>query len=273
MGNSSNQVSTQTKNSTFRLGSVTVSAASVNLLKVGELALNMNVNLSSLNFFRSLRAENKQFAVIGLGRFGNAVCSTLHSLGYEVLGVDSDEKKVTQALSDRIAAHIVQLDSTEPTALKEAGLFEFDTVIVAIGNYLAASITTTLNLKEGGVTHVIAKASSETHLKILKKVGADHVVFPEREMGYSLARTLTKPSILERFDLDPDHSIVELLVPEKFDGKTIAELELRRKYGLNLLAVGRNEKFEINPQPNERLKQGEAMVVIGSNKDINRLPI
>ncbi|WP_293126252.1 TrkA family potassium uptake protein [Microcoleus sp. bin38.metabat.b11b12b14.051] len=231
------------------------------------------MNLSSLKFFRGLRAENKQFAVIGLGRFGKAVCSTLHDLGYEVLGVDTDEKKVTQALNDRIAAHVVQLDSTEPSALRGAGIFEFETVIVAIGNYLAESITTTLNLKEGGVTHVIAKASSETHLKILQKVGADHVVFPEREMGCSLARILTKPSILERFDLDPNHSIVELLVPEKFGGKTITELDLRRRYGLNLLAIGRGDKFEINPQPNERLKNGEVMVVIGSNKDINRLPI
>ncbi|MEG4248179.1 TrkA family potassium uptake protein [Microcoleus sp. Pol10D4] len=231
------------------------------------------MNLSSLNFFRTLRADNKQFAVIGLGRFGKAVCSTLHGLGYEVLGIDTDEKKVTQALNDRIAAHVVQLDSTEPSALGEAGIFEFETVIVAIGNYLAESITTTLNLKEGGVSHVIAKASSETHLKLLKKVGADHVVFPEREMGCSLARLLTKPSILERFDLDPAHSIVELLVPEKFDGKTISELELRRRYGLNLLAVGRAEKFEINPEPSERLRKGDAMVVIGSNKDINRLPI
>jgi trk system potassium uptake protein TrkA len=231
------------------------------------------VNLSSLNFFRSLRSENKQFAVIGLGRFGKAVCSTLHGMGYEVLGVDSDEKKVTQALTDRISSHVVQLDSTEPSALAEAGIFEFETVIVAIGNYLAESITTTLNLKEAGVSYVIAKASSETHLKLLKKVGADHVVFPEREMGCSLARILTRPSILERFDLDPDHSIVELIVPEKFDGKTISDLELRHKYGLNLLAVSRADKFEINPQPNERLRRGDLMVVIGSNKDINRLPI
>ena len=220
-----------------------------------------------------MRSENKQFAVIGLGRFGKAVCSTLHGMGYEVLGVDSDETKVTQALTDRISSHVLQLDSTEPSALAEAGIFEFETVIVAIGNYLAESITTTLNLKEGGVTYVIAKASSETHLKLLKKVGADHVVFPEREMGCSLARILTKPSILERFDLDPDHSIVELVVPEKFDGKTISDLELRHKYGLNLLAVSRADKFEINPQPNERLRRGELMVVIGSNKDIDRLPI
>ena len=231
------------------------------------------MNLSSLSFFRTLRGDNKQFAVIGLGRFGKAVCSTLHGLGYEVLGVDTDEKKVAQALTDRIAAHVVELDSTEPSALAEAGIFEFETVIVAIGNYLAESITTTLNLKEGGVSHVIAKASSETHLKLLKKVGADHVVFPEREMGCSVARLLTKPSILERFDLDPDHSIVEVLVPEKFDGKTISELDLRRKYGLNLLAVGHADKFEINPEPSERLRKGDAMVVIGSNKDINRLPI
>lgn len=231
------------------------------------------MNLSSLKFFRSLRTENKQFAVIGLGRFGKAVCSTLHGLGYEVLGVDSEETKVTQALTDRISSHVLQLDSTEPSALAEAGIFEFETVIVAIGNYLAESITTTLNLKEAGVSYVIAKASSETHLKLLKKVGADHVVFPEREMGCSLARILTRPSILERFDLDPDHSIVELIVPEKFDGKTISDLELRHKYGLNLLAVSRADKFEINPQPNERLRRGDLMVVIGSNKDINRLPI
>ncbi len=122
------------------------------------------MNLSSLNFFRSLRSDNKQFAVIGLGRFGKAVSSTLYGLGYEVLGVDFDEKKVTQALTDRISSHVLQLDSTEPSALAEAGIFEFETVIVAIGNYLAESITTTLNLKEVGVSYVIAKASSETHV-------------------------------------------------------------------------------------------------------------
>lgn len=235
-------------------------------------ALNIFVNLTSLKFFRNLRQNNKQFAVIGLGRFGRAVCSTLHQSGYEVLGVDSEEKKVTQVLSESIVTHALQLDTTEPAALKEAGIFEFETVIVAIGNYLAESITTTLNVKEGGVSYVVAKASSETHLKLLQKVGADHVVFPEREMGFALARTLTKPGILECFDLDPDHSIVQAIVPEEFDGKTIAELELRRKYGLNLLAVSKADHFEINPQPTERLKKGTAIVIIGSNKDISRLP-
>ncbi|MBW4622908.1 MAG: TrkA family potassium uptake protein [Cyanosarcina radialis HA8281-LM2] len=231
------------------------------------------MNLSNLNFFRSLRHENRQFAVIGLGRFGRAVCGTLHQLGYEVLGIDADEKRVDQLLIDKIVSHAMQLDSTEPTALKEAGIFEFDTAIVAIGNYLDASVITTLNLKEAGVKHVVAKASSEVHVKLLKKVGADYVVFPEHDAGCNLARSLTKPSILDRFELDPENSIVELIVPEEFQGKTISELQLRNRYGLNLLAVSYDGKFQINPDPNNRFQKGSAMVVIGTNKNIDRLPI
>jgi len=231
------------------------------------------VNLSSLNFFRSLRKDNLQFAVIGLGRFGRSVCSTLHKLGYEVLATDIDEKNVSQVLSDQIAAHALQLDSTDPFALKEAGIFEFDTVIIAIGNYVQESIITTLNVKEGGVAHIVAKASSEVHCKLLTRVGADHVVFPEYEAGCALARSLTKPSILDRFDLDRDHSIVEVIVPDEFHGKTISDLQLRNRFGLNLLAVSHDQKFEINPDPRKRLEKGSAMVVIGCNKDINRLPI
>lgn len=231
------------------------------------------MNLSSLGFFRSLRKDNQQFAVIGLGRFGRAVCSTLHKLGYEVLGTDINEKSVAQVLTAQIAAHALQLDSTDSAALKEAGIFEFDTVIIAIGNYIQESIVTTLNVKEAGVPHVVAKASSEVHGKLLKRVGADHVIFPEHEAGCTLARSLTKPAILDRFDLDPDNSIVELIVPDEFHGKTITEIQLRSRYGLNLLAVSHNDKFEINPNPRNRLERGSAMVVIGCNKDINRLPI
>lgn len=231
------------------------------------------MNLSSLGFFRSLRQGNHQFAVIGLGRFGRAVCSTLYHLGYDVLATDIDEKRVAQVLTDQLAAHAVQLDSTQPNALREAGIFEFDTVIIAIGNYLEESIVTTLNVKEGKVPHVVAKASSEVHYKLLKKVGADHVVFPEYEAGCALARSLTKPAILDRFDLDPDNSIVEMIVPDEFHGKTIADLKLRSRFGLNLIAVSHDGKFVINPEPDDRLERGSAMVVIGSNRDINRLPI
>ena len=136
------------------------------------------MNLSYLGFLRSLRKDNRQFAVIGLGRFGRAVCTTFHKLGYEVLGTDISEKSVSQVLTEQIVSHAVQLDSTQPAALKEAGIFEFDTVIIAIGNYIQESIVTTLNVKEAGVPHVVAKASSEVHGKLLQKVGADHVVYP-----------------------------------------------------------------------------------------------
>lgn len=234
------------------------------------------MNLASLSFFQTLRSPNRQFAVIGLGRFGRAVCGTLHSMGYEVLGIDSDEHRVAQALTDQIVTHAVQLDSTQPSALKEAGIPDFDTVIVAIGNYVEESVITTLNIKEAGVAHVVAKASSEIHVKLLKRVGADHVVFPEHEMGCELARSLTRPGILERFEIDPENSIVEVIVPQAFHQKTIVELDLRNKYGLTLLAVSQEEnpgKFEINPSPVTRLRAGAVMVVIGSSRGIDRLPV
>ncbi|HIK46952.1 MAG TPA: TrkA family potassium uptake protein, partial [Leptolyngbyaceae cyanobacterium M65_K2018_010] len=160
--------------------------------------------------------------------------------------------------------------------LKEAGITEFDTVIVAIGNYVEESIITTLNLKEAGVKNVVAKASSEIHGKLLDRVGADHVVFPEHEMGCELARSLTSPGILDRFEIDPDHSIAEIIVPQAFDQKTIIDLDLRNRYELTLLAVSQDQqpdKFEINPNPATRLKAGGLMVVIGSNQGLERLPV
>ncbi|MEH1807188.1 potassium channel family protein [Nostoc sp.] len=231
------------------------------------------MKLATLSFLRSLSKDNQQFAVIGLGRFGRSVCTTLRKLGYQVLATDIDAKQVSAALTKEIVSHALQLDSTEPAALKEAGIFEFDTVIVAIGNYVQESIITTLNMKEAGVPHVVAKASSEVHYKLLKRVGADHVVFPEYEAGRALALTLTQPFILDRFDLDPDNSIVELVVPDEFHGKTITEIQLRNRYGLNLLAVSKDSEFQINPNPTYRLERGSAMVVIGCNKDISRMPI
>ena len=228
--------------------------------------------MKSLNFLTNSRSNSRQFAVIGLGRFGRAVCTSLHKMGYEVLGTDIDEKLVSQVLTQKVASHAIQLDSTEPESLKEAGIFEMDTVIVAIGNYLQESIITTLNVKEAGVEHVVAKASSEIHGKVLKRVGADRVVFPEYEAGCALASTLTQPGFLERFELDTENSIVEVLTPEEFHGKTLAQLDLRNRYGLNVLALGDGVKFVTNPSPGQILKKGLVMVVIGSNKNLERLP-
>ncbi|PZV27246.1 MAG: potassium transporter [Snowella sp.] len=227
--------------------------------------------MKKTNFLKILRQDNRQFAVIGLGRFGRSVCETLHQSGHEVLGVDQDEKLVAEALAAKVVSNAIALDSTDVNALKEAGIFEFETVIVAIGNYLKESIVTSLNLKEGGVKYVVAKVSSDTHENILKRLGVDLIVFPEQEAGRDLAYRLTKPSIVDRFELDPEHSIVEMLVPENFDGKTLAELQLRKNYGVNLLAIGSDEKFKINPSPEERLSKGMIMVLIGSTCDIHDL--
>ncbi|WP_239005478.1 potassium channel family protein [Gloeothece citriformis] len=231
------------------------------------------MSLPSLNFLDTLRRDNRQFAVIGLGRFGRAVCATLHKLGYDVMGTDIDERLVAQVITDKIASTAIQLDSTKPIALKEAGIFEFDTVIVAIGNFIEESIITTLNVKEFGVNCVVAKASTEIHGKLLKRVGADIVVFPEYEAGCDLAYTLTKPAILERFDLDEENSIVEIRIPEEFDNKSLAELQIRARFGLNVIAIGDGDKYKINPSPLDRLHKNCAMVVMGSNRDIQRLPI
>ena len=227
--------------------------------------------MKKTNFLKILRQEKRQFAVIGLGRFCRSVCETLHQSGHEVLGVDQDEKLVAEALAAKVVSNAIALDSTDVNALKEAGIFEFETVIVAIGNYLKESIVTSLNLKEGGVKYVVAKVSSDTHENILKRLGVDLIVFPEQEAGRDLAYRLTKPSIVDRFELDPEHSIVEMLVPENFDGKTLAELQLRKNYGVNVLAIGSEEKFKINPSPEERLSKGMIMVLIGSTCDIHEL--
>jgi trk system potassium uptake protein TrkA len=227
--------------------------------------------MKKANFLKILRQENRQFAVIGLGRFGRSVCETLHQSGHEVLGVDQDAKLVAEALAAKVVSNAIALDSTDVNALREAGIFEFETVIVAIGNYLKESIVTSLNLKEGGVKYVVAKVSSDTHENILKRLGVDLIVFPEQEAGRDLAYRLTKPSIIDRFELDTEHSIVEMLVPENFDGKTLAELQLRKNYGVNLLAIGSEEKFKINPSPEERLLKGMIMVLIGSTRDIHDL--
>ena len=227
---------------------------------------------ASLKIFSQFRYQPKEFAIIGLGRFGQAVCGELRKLGCDVLGTDREEKLVNQVLTDKIVSHAIQLDSTKPAALKEAGIFEFDVVIIAIGDYVQESIITTLNVKENGVKYVVAKASSDIHGKLLKRVGADRVVFPERDAGNELARYLAQPGILDKFELDPDHSIVDIQIPEAFDGQTIQELNLRERYGLNVIAIKYGEKFEYNPSGNYRLRKGSRMIVVGANSDIKRLP-
>lgn len=210
----------------------------------------------------------KDFAVIGLGRFGASVARTLASMGYNVLGVDSHEELV-QAIAPSIT-HAVQADATDEETLKALGIRNFDVVVVAIGNDLEASILVTLTLKELGVNQVIAKASTELHGKVLTRIGADRVVFPERDMGMRLAQSLVSTNILDYIELSPDYSIVELTAG-RAAGKTLRDLDLRARYGVNVMALRRGQKIIVAPLADDEIAQDTVLVVIGHNDNLRRL--
>jgi len=228
-------------------------------------------NLGDNVFNKMTKSANKEFAVIGLGRFGMSVCETLYNYGVQVLAVDVDFKKITQAATDKIASHVVQADVTEPAALKELGISEVDVAIVALGGFIEESVVVVLTLKELGVQQVVAKASSRMHEKLLKKVGADLVIFPEHEMGAELARSLVKPKLQDWFELDNGHSIAEVTVPESFVGKTLSETYLRSQHGLSVLALRIDGRYKVNPAANTVLARDISMIVIGENTKIDDL--
>jgi len=211
----------------------------------------------------------KQFIVIGLGRFGSAVATTLVELGHEVLGVDNDEERVND-LKDKIT-QAVQADITEERVLKELGVKNFDAAIVSIGTDLEASILVTMMLKEMGLKYIIAKAQSALHGKVLEKIGVDKIVFPERDMGRRIARSLIIPNIKDYIELEPDYSVIEIEALPEFVDKSLSELDLRNKYGINVLAIKRDNSFNFSPQSKDVIKKGDFLIVIGETKKITEL--
>ncbi|MFZ5648589.1 MAG: potassium channel family protein [Bacillota bacterium] len=211
----------------------------------------------------------KQFAVMGLGRFGSSLARTLVKMGHEVLAIDSDEKKVEE-LAD-VVTHAVQADALEDFSLKSLGIRNFDVVVVAIGQDIQSNILVTLMLKELGVKKVVAKASTELHGKVLQKIGADIVVFPERDMGERVARWLVSKNIIDLINVSPDYSLVELTAPAEIVGKTLLESALRKKYGITLLAIRRGNDFIISPGAKQVIEQGDILIVIGSNDRLKDL--
>ena len=211
----------------------------------------------------------KQFIVLGLGRFGSAVATTLVELGHEVLGVDNDEERVND-LKDKIT-QAVQADITEERVLKELGVKNFDAAIVSIGTDLEASILVTMMLKEMGLKYIIAKAQNNLHAKILKKIGVDKVVFPERDMGARIARRLITPNIKDYVELEPNYNIMEIEALPEFVDKSLSELDLRNKYGINVLAIKKDNSFNISPQAKDVIKKDDFLIVIGETKIITEL--
>jgi trk system potassium uptake protein len=228
------------------------------------------MELSFKNWFKN--NQRHQFVVIGLGRFGTAVAHTLHQLGYDVLALDNDPERVRQAAGEDLATQILQADATDPEALRQVGISEFGVVVVAIGSALEQSILATLNAKSLGVAQVVAKAISPIQGTVLQKVGADRVVYPESDMGRNVALSLTSAGILESLQLDNEHSIVEVFAPEEFTGIPLQELDLRHRYGVNILAIRHGDKFNINPSPKDSMQTGDIIVIMGANRDLDRLP-
>lgn len=213
--------------------------------------------------------RQREFAVIGLGRFGSSVVRTLHQAGHNVLGLDRDGARV-QALVDS-ATHVLEADATDEEVLRSLGIRNFDVVVVSIGHDLESSILITLMVKELGVPEVVAKASSEAHGKVLQRVGADRVVFPERDMGARVARALITENVLDLIELTPNISIVEFTAGGKLVGRNLRELDLRAKYGVTILALRRGTQVIVSPRVDMPFRAGDILVAVGTNDDLERV--
>lgn len=213
--------------------------------------------------------SNKQFVIIGLGRFGASIAKTLYSLGNDVLAIDKDED-IVQEIADSVT-HAVQLDATDENALRSLGIRNFDVAVVTIGDNIQSSIMATLLVKELGVKYIIAKGHSDLHAKVLYKIGADRVVLPEKDMGIRVAHNLVSANILDYIELSDDYSVMEIQVLHEWAGKTLNELKLRSKYGINVMAIKRGDEVNLSPAADDIIEANDIIVAIGSAEDLSKL--
>ncbi|MEW9677479.1 TrkA family potassium uptake protein [Lentibacillus sp. L22] len=210
----------------------------------------------------------RDFAVIGLGRFGGSICRELSMEGMEVLAIDIDEDRVNEFKN--IASHAVIADSTDEEALKDLGIKNIDHVIVAIGDNIQASILTTVVLTDFDIKKITVKAQNDYHEKILNKIGADQVVHPERDMGKRIAHHIISNNILDYLELSDDHSIVEVKVGSKMLGKSLIDLDIRANYGCNVVAIKKGKEINVSPRAEDKLESDDILIVIGADNDLSR---
>ena len=213
--------------------------------------------------------RKKQFAVIGIGRFGESLISELVRLGHEVLAIDTDENRVDDIAS--VATQAVQADAMDEKVLKALDIVNFDAVVVAIGGDVEANILTSITLKEIGVKKIIAKAHNTMHGKVLEKMGINMVLYPERDMAIRLARNLVSTSIIEYIELSSDHGISERTAPLSFVGKSLEEKALRQRMDITILAVRSGSEIVVSPQADYRIKAGDIIVALGPVKQLEKL--
>lgn len=212
---------------------------------------------------------NEQVLVIGLGRFGSSVARELERLGHEVLAVDRSEQHVNDIAPD--VTHALQLDAADEDALRSAGAAEFGNAIVAISSATEPSIFATMVLKRLGVRNVIAKAGSQLHGEILSRVGADRVVFPEHETGLRLAHSFNVPNVIDYLDVAPSFGIEKIRPPRSFMGRTLGELDLKGRLGLTPVALRRGRQVIVNPARDERVMEGDELILIGRDEHLEQL--
>ena len=215
------------------------------------------------------------FAVIGVGRFGSSVCAELLRAGADVLAIDSSQRAIDELrqLDSSIECRVV--DCTDEEALRAAGVLDLETVVVAMSEPIEASITATLICKDAPgskVRQVIARATSDLHMKMLQRVGADRVVFPSKMMGKRLGMELVRPNLLEQLRLDDRSCIEEIKVPQEFVGHSLRDLNLRKHFNVNVLAAGPVGQLTVNPPASHVLAEGELLVVMGSEEALRTLP-
>jgi len=214
--------------------------------------------------------KKKQFLVIGLGRFGESVARTLYELGNDVLAIDADGA-VIQEISDHVT-HAAQVEVIDENNLKALGVGNFDVAIIAMGTDVQASIMATILVKELGVKYIIAKASNDLHAKVLYKIGADRVVFPERDMGVRVAHNLRSSNILDFIELSPDYTIAEMVSLDEWHGKTLKQLNVRAVYGVNIVAIKRNDVVvNVSPAADDVVEPGDVIVAIGAADALSHL--
>lgn len=213
--------------------------------------------------------SRRQFVVIGLGRFGSSIASTLYELGNEVLAIDTDEE-IVQNISDKVT-HAVQADGTDEGTLRSLGIRNFDVAVVTIGADVQSSVMATLLVKELGVKYVVAKAQNELHGKVLYKLGVDRVVFPERDMGIRVGHNLCSSNILDYIELSPDYSIMEVAAISDWHGKTLRELNMRSRYGINIMAIKRENEINLSPTADDVINADDVLVVIGGTDQLSAI--
>lgn len=210
----------------------------------------------------------KQYAVFGLGSFGESVAVTLQELGCEVVVVDNHMERI-EDISPYVS-YAVQADIEDPEVIRSLGARNLDGVVVAVADDMEASIMATLVSKEIGVPYVLAKAKNELHAKVLKKIGADSIIFPEKEIGQSVARNLVSGEFVDWISLSPDYSITEIQVPEKWIGKSLSEIDVRRTKDVNVVGVRIGEKIQVTIDPEEPLQKEMILIMIGSNEALEK---